>query len=92
MILTVQHANVTPDQARLYKRKYAEEQYKWLMMFSRNNQPSNVNPNAQLYGESSASGASRGLLANAPATMQGMPRENFNNLKPKAIKRLANNL
>ncbi|TKA76213.1 hypothetical protein B0A55_06594 [Friedmanniomyces simplex] len=71
---TVQHANVTPDQARLYLRKYAEEQYKWLMMFSVNNAPSNINPNAQL----------------APPTMQGMPRENLNNLKPKAIKRLAN--
>lgn len=98
---TVQHANITPDQARLYKRKYAEEQYKWLMMFSRNNEPSNINPNAQLYGENSAMGASRGigngngngnsgLLATAPPTMMGLPRENFNNLKPKAIKRLAN--
>ncbi|KAK3069263.1 hypothetical protein LTR53_012535 [Teratosphaeriaceae sp. CCFEE 6253] len=87
---TVQHADVTPDQARLYLRKYAEEQYKWLMMFSHNNAPSNINPNAQLYGESSATGASRGLMQGAPPTMQGMPRENFNNLKPKAIKRLAN--
>ncbi|KAK5133545.1 hypothetical protein LTR08_007584 [Meristemomyces frigidus] len=88
---TVQHANVTPDEAKLYKRKYAEEQYKWLMMFSRNNEPSNVNPNAQLYGESSATGTARGnnMLANAPSTMMGLPRENFNNLKPKAIKRLA---
>ncbi|KAK3622713.1 hypothetical protein LTR56_022006 [Elasticomyces elasticus] len=87
---TVQHANVTADEARLYLRKYAEEQYKWLMMFSINNAPANINPNAQLYGESSASGASRGMLNNAPPTMQGMPRENLNNLKPKAIKRLAN--
>ena len=88
---TVQHANVTQDEAKLYKRKYAEEQYKWLMMFSRNNEPSNINPNAQLYGESSATGAARGnnILANAPSTMMGQPRENFNNLKPKAIKRLA---
>ncbi|RMX77771.1 hypothetical protein D0869_09616 [Hortaea werneckii] len=83
---TVQHANVTPDQARLYKRKYAEEQYKWLMMFSRNNEPSNVNPNAQLYGENHA----RGWTANAPPSMMGMPKENYNNLRPKAIKRLAN--
>ncbi|KXL44714.1 hypothetical protein M433DRAFT_271150 [Acidomyces richmondensis BFW] len=93
---TVQHANVTPDQARLLKRKYAEEQYKWLMMFSRSNQPGNVNPNAQLYAESSGMGVSRGgngnasLINSAPATMQGLPRDNFNNLKPKAIKRLAN--
>ncbi|KAH9817752.1 PSP1 C-terminal conserved region [Teratosphaeria destructans] len=89
---TVQHANVTPDQARLFKRKYAEEQYKWLMMFSRSNQPGNVNPNAQLYAENSAASNQRvtsNLLANAPATMQGLPRDNYNNLKPKAIKRLA---
>ena len=88
---TVQHANVTQDEAKLYKRKYAEEQYKWLMMFSRNNEPSNINPNAQLYGENSATGAARGnnMLANAPSTVMGLPRENFNNLKPKAIKRLA---
>lgn len=92
---TVQHANVTPDQARLLKRKYAEEQYKWLMMFSRSNQPGNVNPNAQLYAESSAMSVSRGGGGNttfnsAPTTMHGLPRDNFNNLKPKAIKRLAN--
>lgn len=92
---TVQHANVTPDQARLLKRKYAEEQYKWLMMFSRSNQPGNVNPNAQLYAESSAMSVSRGGGGNAtfnsaPTAMHGLPRDNFNNLKPKAIKRLAN--
>lgn len=89
---TVQHANVTPDDARLYKRKYGEEQYKWLMMFSKNNSQGSVNPNAQVYGENAALGLTNrnsNLLANAPATMQGLPRDNFNNLKPKAIKRLA---
>ena len=89
---TVQHANVTPDDAKLYKRKYGEEQYKWLMMFSKNNSQGSVNPNAQVYGENNAPGSTaRGnILANAPPTMQGLPRDNFNNLKPKAIKRLAN--
>ena len=85
---TVQHANISPDDARLYKRKYGEEQYKWLMMFSKNNNLRSVNPNAQIYGEDSSRNA---MIANAPATMQGLPRDNFNNLKPKAIKRLANN-
>ncbi|KAF2864275.1 PSP1-domain-containing protein [Piedraia hortae CBS 480.64] len=80
---TVQHVNVTPEQARLLKRKYAEEQYKWLMMFSRSNQPGSVNPNPGSNNRSP-------LLANAPATIQGMPRDNYNALKPKAIKRLAN--
>ena len=88
---TVQHANVTPDDARLYKRKYGEEQYKWLMMFSKNNQQGSVNPNAQLFGDNDDRGMGRGnLLAAAPSSMQGLPRDNFNNLKPKAIKRLAN--
>lgn len=85
---TVQHANVTPDEARVYKRKYGEEQYKWLMMFSKNNSQGSVNPNAQVYGENSARGQA---APHAPTTMQGIPRDNTNNLKPKAIKRLANN-
>lgn len=94
---TVQHANVTPDEARLYKRMYGEEQYKWLMMFSKNNQAGNVNPNAQLFGENNSGGGRGGgnngnnnLMANAAPTMQGLSRDNFANLKPKAIKRLAN--
>jgi hypothetical protein len=78
---TVQHALVTPEEARVLLKKYQEEQYKWLMMFSKNNQQGSVNPNAQVYGENR-------LIANAPASLQ-VPRENFNNLKPKAIKRLA---
>jgi len=86
---TVQHANVTPDQARLFKRKYSEEQYKWLMMFSSNNAPSNVNPNAQQHGDGGGLAQRNSLLAHAPATMQGLPRENLNSLKSKAIKRLA---
>jgi hypothetical protein len=82
---TVQHANVTPDAARLLKRKYSEEQYKWLMMYSRNKDGA-INPNAQLHGESPVS-----TFQEIPHSMQGvLPRENYNNLKPKAIKRLAN--
>lgn len=83
---SVQHANVTEEDARIYKKKYAEEQYRWLMMFSDHNQAGNVNPNAQMYGENSAARAT--LMGNAPSTMQGPHREN--NLKPKAVKRLAN--
>ena len=76
---TVQHAHVTPDDARVYKRKYGEEQYKWLMMFSRHNQRGSVNPNAQLYGDKPA----------PPALQPMLPRDNAHSLKPKAIKRLA---
>ena len=53
---TVQHADVTPDQARNFKKRYGEEQYKWLMMFSKNNSGGNINPNAQV---ASASGNGR---------------------------------
>nr|POE99499.1 uncharacterized protein pb7e8.02 [Quercus suber] len=82
---TVQHADVTTEQAKLYKKKYSEEQYKWLMMFSRNNAQGNVNPNApQNFGESNRNP----MLANAPATVAGMTRESTS-LKPKAIKRMA---
>lgn len=88
---TVQHSKVTPDHARILKKKYSEEQYKWLMMYSRNKE-GGFNPNAQLHGESSMMGGGGQLFPDAPATMQGtIPRDNFNNLKPKAIKRLANN-
>nr|POE62822.1 uncharacterized protein pb7e8.02 [Quercus suber] len=82
---TVQHADVTTEQAKLYKKKYSEEQYKWLMMFSRNNAQGNVNPNApQNFNENNRNP----MLANAPATVAGMTRESTS-LKPKAIKRLA---
>lgn len=78
---TVQHANVTQEAARVLKKKYAEEQYKWLMMYSRNKEGGN-NPNAQLHAESV-------MFPNAPASIHGAyPRENMS-MKAKAIKRLA---
>lgn len=87
---TVQHANVSHDEARVYKQKYGEEQYKWLMMFSKNNKLGSVNPNAQDLGESSTSGAARtAMVADATAMMQASARDHI--IKPKAIKRLANN-
>lgn len=83
---SVQHANITEEEARIYKKKYGEEQYRWLMMFSQNNQAGNINPNAQPFNENAAARAQ--LISNAPPTMQGTQREST--LKPKAIKRLAN--
>lgn len=86
---TVQHANVTPDEARNYKRRYGEEQYKWLMMFSKNNNQGSVNPNAQVYGDQNRTPQHSGSTYSASTPQQGLPRDNYNNLKPKAIKRLA---
>lgn len=81
----VQHACITQEEARTLLAKYGEEQYKWLMMFSTNNQAGAVNPNAAVYGEA-ATGAGAGH-ANHLSTRP--PRDAYQNLKPKAIKRMA---
>jgi len=78
----VQHAGITQEEARTLLAKYGEEQYKWLMMFSQNNQAGAVNPNAAVYGEANGAGN-----PNQPSTRP--PRDAFQNLKPKAIKRMA---
>ena len=83
---TVQHSNVTQEEARHYLRRYKEEQYKWLMMFSKNNNKNSVNPNAQVY--SGDRGGAAGSNNPAPASYAMGMRDNAN-LKPKAIKRLA---
>ena len=80
----VQHACITQEEARTLLAKYGEEQYKWLMMFSQNNQAGAVNPNAAVYGEANGAGAGN---PNQPSTRP--PRDAFQNLKPKAIKRMA---
>ena len=83
---TVQHTSVTWDEARRYKEHYAEEHYKWLMMFSkqsRNGGPNVVNPN--------------GLPSKPGSAVGGMGPPNHHNaheaphaeLKPRMIKRLA---
>lgn len=83
---TVQHARVSPEEARALLQKYSEEQYKWLMMFSRNNQAGAVNPNAAVYRENNNQdgGASRPNMPSARPS-----RDTTLNLKPKAIKRMA---
>lgn len=84
---TVQHTNVSWEDARRYKEYYAEEHYKWLMMFSlqsRNGGPNVVNPN--------------GLAGRPGSAVGGMGSQNHHGhdgshqeLKPKLIKRLAQN-
>src|SRR5438477_12111890 len=61
---TVMHANLTCDEARQKKEEYAEEHYKWLMMFSRQSQaggPNAVNPNS-LSGLNGAPGSAVGRM------------------------------
>lgn len=77
----VQHAHVTQNEARILLAKYGEEQYKWLMTFSINNQAGAVNASAAVYGGSTSTGS-----ASMPSTRP--PRDQYSNLKPKAIKRM----
>ena len=86
---TVQHTTVTWEDARGYKDYYAEEHYKWLMMFSlqsRNGGPNVVNPN----GLSGSRGSAVGGMG--PQGHHGGPHDSAGpDLKPKMIKRLAQN-
>lgn len=85
---TVQHTNVTWDEARRYKDYYAEEHYKWLMMFSqqsRNGGPNVVNPNGLTAKQGSAVGGM------GPQGHHGSHESSHGELKPKMIKRLAQN-
>ncbi|KIW64983.1 hypothetical protein, variant [Phialophora macrospora] len=85
---TVQHTNVTWEDARRYKDHYAEEHYKWLMMFSlqsRNGGPNVVNPNGVPGSRGSAVGGM------GPQGHHGAHDSSGPDLKPKMIKRLAQN-
>ncbi|KAJ2901343.1 hypothetical protein MKZ38_001955 [Zalerion maritima] len=85
---TVAKENVDWQQAKDLKEHYAEEQYKWLMMYSQN---------AAAAQEGSSGGllaASNGLHGSAiggmgPAGQHHMQEQNSSELKPKLIKRLA---
>lgn len=80
---TVQHANVSLQKARELKQQYAEEHYKWLMMFSRQ---------GQLEG-SSVGGAglnTRSATGGMGPHSHGV-QEPATDIKPKLIKRLAQN-
>ena len=85
---TVQHTNVAWENARHYKEHYAEEHYKWLMMFSmqsRNGGPNVVNPNGNPGSRPSAVGGM------GPQGHHGAHDASGPDLKPKMIKRLAQN-
>jgi hypothetical protein len=86
---TVAHANVTWPKAREYKEHYAEEHYKWLMLFSRQGQsgaPGATNGPTSLNGApGSAVGGMGPQSHHVPQDPQG------GEIKPKLIKRLAQN-
>ena len=82
---TVAHDNVTWSQAADLKKHFADEHYRWLMLFSRHGQGG------------AANAGSNALLSSAPRTgigMQGLPQQGVqdpssSDIKPKMIKRLA---
>ncbi|KAJ5601007.1 hypothetical protein N7510_010541 [Penicillium lagena] len=85
---TVQHANVSLQKARELKQQYAEEHYKWLMMFSRQGQleaSSVASPTGGISGLGRS--ATGGMGPHGPHGVQ----EPTTDIKPKLIKRLAQN-
>ncbi|EER43404.1 PSP1 domain-containing protein [Histoplasma capsulatum H143] len=87
---TVAHANVSWARARELKEHYAEEHYKWLMIFSRQSQsgvPNAVNPNSVSSNLNGAPGSAVGGMG--PQGQHGMQEPQGGDIKPKLIKRLA---
>jgi hypothetical protein len=80
---TVEHANVSLQRARELKQKYADEHYKWLMMFSRQGQMEGSNVASSGLNSRSATG---GMGPHAHGA-----QEPATEIKPKLIKRLAQN-
>lgn len=56
---TVHHVDVSEEEARAYKKRYSEEQYGWLMLYTKHQAPSE----------------NQDMLQNAPRTMQSTMRE-----------------
>lgn len=86
---TIQHANVSLQKARELKQQYAEEHYKWLMMFSRQSQNGGTNvvdPSGNMSGLNNRS-AIGGMGPHGPHGAQDASTD----IKPKLIKRLAQN-
>jgi hypothetical protein len=87
---TVAHANISWNKAKELKEFFAEEHYKWLMLFSRQSQnggPNAVNPNGvppNFSGTSTVGGM-------GPQGGHGLQETQSGDMKPKLIKRLAQN-
>ncbi|KAK2742486.1 hypothetical protein FQN57_005377 [Myotisia sp. PD_48] len=86
---TVAHANITWAKARELKEHYAEEHYKWLMLFSRQNSSgAAINPN----GPPNLGGVPGSAVGGMGPQSQHSQQESQNaEIKPKLIKRLAQN-
>ncbi|KAI9718218.1 MAG: hypothetical protein M1812_004208 [Candelaria pacifica] len=85
---TIEVGNVSWSKARGLKEHYAEEHYKWLMIFSRQGQAGNphaINPNGML----AANGGNSAVGGMGPPGQHSNQEAASGELKPKMIKRLA---
>ncbi len=85
---TIEAGAVSWSKARALKEHYAEEHYKWLMIFSRQGQagnPNAINPNGML----AANGGGSAVGGMGPPGQHGNQEAASGELKPKMIKRLA---
>ena len=88
---TVAAANVSWDDARTIKAQLSEEHYKWLMLFSRQGQAAATTSmnTSSIQGLNVAPGSAVGGMG--PPGTHGLQEPQSGELKPKLIKRLAQN-
>jgi cell fate regulator YaaT (PSP1 superfamily) len=84
---TIQHVNVTWQKAKELKEQYQEEHYKLLMLFSRQSQSGASNVVTPGIGNRSAIGG----MGPSGGPAQGAHETQSTEIKPKLIKRLAQN-
>lgn len=84
---TVAKDNVDWQTAKDLKEHYAEEQYKWLMMYSQGAAAAQEGPGSGLLAAASLPGSAIGGMG--PANQQHMQEPANGELRPKMIKRLA---
>lgn len=85
---TVAKDNVDWQSAKELKEHYAEEQYKWLMMYSQGAAAAQEGSGAGLLA-SSGGGQGSAIGGMGPPTQHHMQEPNSGDLRPKLIKRLA---
>ncbi|KAI9775815.1 MAG: hypothetical protein M1839_000866 [Geoglossum umbratile] len=98
---TVAHADVTWAEAKEWKEYYGHEHFRWLMVFSRqsgqagnpgNGMPPNGLQSGMLATQSNGpSGSAIGGMGPPQPGHQGMQEPNAGEMRPKMIKRLAQN-
>ncbi|OJJ47769.1 hypothetical protein ASPZODRAFT_64238 [Penicilliopsis zonata CBS 506.65] len=86
---TVQHSNISLPKARELKQQYAEEHYKWLMMFSRQGQTGGAS--TLLNPSGGVSNLNRSAIGGMGPHGHHGAQDSTADIKPKLIKRLAQN-